>query len=124
MASFQLRDGSRFYYDAGEVHKEVFLRGMDFLKADSLEDQLEPQEVYRKLTEAKEPAAVLERFTLCGFRRVSLRDSDSPKPRFFKRCANRRAGARSRRIPRPEKWPPGLATWIGHLADVLQRPGG
>lgn len=38
VASFELRDGSRFYYDAGEVYKEVFVHGLDCLRSDSLED--------------------------------------------------------------------------------------
>ncbi len=63
MGSFELEDGSLYYYDAGEVYKEAFLHGMDCLKADSFEDRPEPPEVYRKMCEARDPAAVLERLT-------------------------------------------------------------
>lgn len=62
VATFELRDGSRFYYDSGEVYKEVFLHGINCLKADSLSEWPEPLEVYLKMCEAKDPAAVLERF--------------------------------------------------------------
>ena len=59
VVSFELCDGSHFYYDAGEIYKEVFLHGLDCLKADSLEDRAEPSEVYRKMCEARVPDAVL-----------------------------------------------------------------
>lgn len=60
---FELLGGSRFYYDAGEVYKEVFLHGIACLTADSVAERPEPPEVYHRLTEAKDPAAVLERLT-------------------------------------------------------------
>jgi hypothetical protein len=49
LESFELVDGSRYYYDPQEVHKGMFLHGIDCLRADGLEEQLEAPEVYRKL---------------------------------------------------------------------------
>jgi hypothetical protein len=62
LESFELRDGSRFYYDAGEVYKEVFLHSMECGKAEGLSGWPKPPEVYLKMCEAKDPGAVLERF--------------------------------------------------------------
>jgi hypothetical protein len=56
--SFELADGSRYYCDPMEVYKAVFLHGMKCLGA----DWPEPPEVYLKMCEARDPAAVLERF--------------------------------------------------------------
>jgi hypothetical protein len=67
LAYFELRDGSRYYYDITEVYKEVFLHGLDCLEADSPEDWPEAPEVYRKMCEARDPAAVLERLTSADF---------------------------------------------------------
>jgi hypothetical protein len=63
LGSFELVDGSSHFYDPQKVLEELFLFGMDCARADSLEDWPEPPpEVYQKLTEAKDPAGVLERF--------------------------------------------------------------
>ena len=61
--SFELLDGSRYHYDAMEAHKAVFLHGLDCLGANSVEEWSEPPEVYAKMCEARDPAAVLERLT-------------------------------------------------------------
>ena len=62
MESFALVDGSRYYYEPMEAYRAAFVHGIDCLRADSLEDWPDPPEVYKKLTEARDPAAVLERF--------------------------------------------------------------
>ena len=54
---FELLDGSRYYYDPQEVHEELFLHAYH-LQLGRVE---ESPELYRMLTEAKDPAAVLER---------------------------------------------------------------
>ena len=60
---FELRDGIRHFYEPMQVHREVFLHGIKCQTADSLEDWPEPPEVYVKMCEARDPAAVLERLT-------------------------------------------------------------
>ncbi len=67
VASFELEDRSRYYYDADEVRKEVFLHGLDCLRTDSLEAWPEAPEVYRKMREARDPVAVLERLASAEF---------------------------------------------------------
>jgi hypothetical protein len=67
VASFELEDGSRYYYDADEVRKEVFLHGLDCLRAGSLEAWPEAPVGYRKMCEARDPAVVLERLTSAEF---------------------------------------------------------
>ena len=57
--SFELADGSRYYYDPMEVFKAVFLHGIKCLGA----DWPEPPEVYVKMCEARDPAALLESLT-------------------------------------------------------------
>jgi hypothetical protein len=57
---FELRYGSRYYYNPEEIYNELFLHGIDCLRA--VEEWPEPPEVYLKMCEAREPAAVLERF--------------------------------------------------------------
>jgi hypothetical protein len=64
---FELRDGLRYYYDITKVQKEVFIHGIACLRADSLEVWPEVPEVYRKLCEARDPAAVLERLNSAEF---------------------------------------------------------
>lgn len=59
--SFELADGSRYYFDPMEVYKAVFLHGIKCLGA--VEDWREPPEVYVKMCEARDPAAVLESLT-------------------------------------------------------------
>ena len=61
LESFELLDGSTYYYDGLETHKELFLHAYD-VQLGEAEKWPEPPEVYRKMCEAKEPAEVLERF--------------------------------------------------------------
>jgi hypothetical protein len=56
---FELRDGNTYYYDYLETTKELFLHSLKCLGADSLENWPAPPEIYVKLLEAKDPAAVL-----------------------------------------------------------------
>ena len=58
--SFELLDGGRYFFDPLEVHKELFLCGHD-LQLGRVERWAEPPEIFRKICEAKDPAAVLER---------------------------------------------------------------
>jgi hypothetical protein len=59
--SFKLRDGSTFYYDRLATHKELYLYAYDVQFGDA-DKWPEPPEVFRKMCEAKDPAAILERF--------------------------------------------------------------
>src|SRR5215211_6461710 len=61
LESFVLLDGSTYYYDRLETYKELFLHAYDVQLGDA-DKWPEPPEVYRKMCEAKDPAAVLERF--------------------------------------------------------------
>jgi hypothetical protein len=61
LESFVLEDGSRYYYDRLETHKELFLYACD-VQLGRGDKWLEPPEVYRKICEARDPATVLERF--------------------------------------------------------------
>jgi hypothetical protein len=61
LESFELLDGSTYYYNRVEVYKELFLHAYD-LEIGDTDNWPEPPEVYRKMCEAKDPAAVLERF--------------------------------------------------------------
>jgi hypothetical protein len=61
LESFVLEDGSRYYYDRLETYRELFLHAYDVQLGDA-DKWPEPPEVYRKICEAKDPAAVLERF--------------------------------------------------------------
>jgi|SRR5215208_4212308 len=56
--SFPLLDGSRYYYNTTEVHKQLFLHTYDL----QLGRRPEPPEVLTKLCQARNPAAVLGRF--------------------------------------------------------------
>ena len=47
--SFELVDGSRYYYDLMEVYKAVFLHGLKCLTADSPEAWPDPPGVYVKM---------------------------------------------------------------------------
>src|SRR5215211_3964063 len=60
LESFELLDGSIYYYDRMETYKELFLHAYDVQLGDA-DKWPEPPEVYRKMCEAKDPAAVLER---------------------------------------------------------------
>ena len=57
LESFELLDGSRYWYDPQEVHKQLFLCAYGL----QLGRVGEPPELFRKLCEARDPAAVLER---------------------------------------------------------------
>ena len=61
LQSFELLDGTVYYYDRVETYKELFLHAYDVQLGDA-EKWTEPPEVYRKMCEARDPAAVLERF--------------------------------------------------------------
>src|SRR5215207_3307757 len=60
LESFELLDGSTYYYDRLQTYKELFLHAYDVQLGDA-DKWSEPPEVYRKICEAKDPAAVLER---------------------------------------------------------------
>jgi hypothetical protein len=60
LESFELLDGITYYYDRLETYKEQFLHACDMQLGRG--EWPEPPEVYRKICEAKDPAAVLERF--------------------------------------------------------------
>jgi hypothetical protein len=62
LESFELLDGSRYHYDHQETSKELFLHGLACMGADSPSEWPDPPEVYLKMCEARDPAAVLERF--------------------------------------------------------------
>jgi hypothetical protein len=57
----ELLDGSTYYYDRMETYKELFLHAYDVQLGDA-HKWPEPPEVYRKMCESRDPAAVLERF--------------------------------------------------------------
>jgi hypothetical protein len=61
LESFELLDGSTYYYDGLETYKELFLHAYD-VQLGEADKWLEPSEVYRKICEARDVAAVLERF--------------------------------------------------------------
>jgi hypothetical protein len=58
LASFELLDGSRYYFD--RAGPELFLHGVACLKAGSAHNWPEPPEVMRKLTEAKDVERAIE----------------------------------------------------------------
>src|SRR5215211_803831 len=60
LESFELLDGSRFYYDTIETAKELFLHSYDCQLGRPWPAKLVPQ-IYLAVCEAKDPAAVLER---------------------------------------------------------------
>ncbi len=57
LASFELEDGSRYYFDPTSA--EMFLFWCECLRADSAHGWPEPLEVHQKLTEAKYPERAL-----------------------------------------------------------------
>jgi hypothetical protein len=59
LESFELLDGSRFYYDRLEVFKEVFMHGMECLGAERPEDRPEPPEVLQKICQARDVRVAL-----------------------------------------------------------------
>jgi hypothetical protein len=52
LASFELLDGSYYYYDPIEAAKELFLFGIDCYKADSVSEWPETPEIYVRVCEA------------------------------------------------------------------------
>jgi hypothetical protein len=58
LESFELLDGSIYYFGGLETHKQLFLHACDLQLGKG--EWPEPPEVYRKMCEAKDPAAVLE----------------------------------------------------------------
>ena len=60
LESFELLDGSTYYYDRMETYKELFVHAYDVQVGKG--EWPEPPEVYRKMCEAKDPALLLERF--------------------------------------------------------------
>jgi len=60
LESFELLDGSTYYYNRLETHKELFLHAYD-VQLGEADKWPVPPEVYRKMCEAKNPAAVVER---------------------------------------------------------------
>jgi hypothetical protein len=61
LQSFELQGGSTYYYDRLETYKELVLHAYD-LQLGMGDNWPEPPEVYRKICEAKDQAAVLKRF--------------------------------------------------------------
>ena len=61
LESFELLDGSSYYYDPLETYMELFMHACDVQLGDS-DKWPEPPEVYLRMCEARDPAAVLERF--------------------------------------------------------------
>jgi len=61
LESFELLDGSTYYYDRLETYKELFMHAYDVQLGDA-DKWPEPPEVYRKVCQARDLAAVLERF--------------------------------------------------------------
>ena len=55
--SFALLDGSRYYFDLRETSKVLFLHALGL----QMGRPAEPPEVFQKLTQARDPGAVLER---------------------------------------------------------------
>jgi hypothetical protein len=60
LESFVLEDGSRYYYDRLETYRELFLHAYD-VQLGEADKWPEPPEVYRKICEARDPAAILKR---------------------------------------------------------------
>jgi hypothetical protein len=61
LESFELLDGSTYYYDRLQTYKELFLHAYD-VQLGEAHKWPEAPEVYRKMCEAKDPAEVLEQF--------------------------------------------------------------
>jgi hypothetical protein len=57
LTSFELRDGSRYYYNPTSA--TLFMHWYDCIGAGNPDSWPEPPEVVRKLTEAKDPRAAL-----------------------------------------------------------------
>ena len=61
LKSFELVDGTTYYYDGLETHKELFLYAYD-VQLGAADKWDKPPEIFRKMCEAKDPHLVLERF--------------------------------------------------------------
>src|SRR5215204_2671463 len=61
LESFELLDGSIYYYDRLETYKELFLHAYDVQLGDA-HKWPEPPEILSKMCEARDVAAVLKRF--------------------------------------------------------------
>jgi hypothetical protein len=61
LESFELEDGSTYYYDHLETAKELFLYAYD-VQLGATDKWAEPPEIFRKMCEARDPKAVLRRF--------------------------------------------------------------
>jgi|SRR5215213_2848496 hypothetical protein len=61
LASFELLDGTTYYYDRLETYKELFLHAYDVQLGDA-DKWPKPPEVYRKMCQARDLSEVLERF--------------------------------------------------------------
>jgi hypothetical protein len=60
LESFELLDGSTYFFDRLETYGELFVHACDLQLGRG--EWPEPPELYRKMCEARYPAAVLERF--------------------------------------------------------------
>jgi hypothetical protein len=58
--SFELEDGSRFYYDANEAAKELYLHFFECGCADSVAERPEPPEVLRAVLRARDRRSAVE----------------------------------------------------------------
>jgi hypothetical protein len=61
LANFELLDGSRFYHNPQSL--ELFMHWTECLRAGNPDKWPEPPEAVRKVTEAKDPEAALERIS-------------------------------------------------------------
>ncbi len=57
----ELSDGSRYWYDPEAVGIELFLYGVDCLRANSAAERPEPPEMYQTLTRAGDRRAAFDR---------------------------------------------------------------
>ena len=60
LASFELLDGSTYYFDRLETYNELFLHAY-YVQLGDADKWPEPPEIYRNMCEAGCPAAILER---------------------------------------------------------------
>jgi hypothetical protein len=58
LESFELKDGTRYYYDRMEAMGELYVYGYDT----ELGNDPDPPEIWTKLHQAKDPRSVLARF--------------------------------------------------------------
>jgi hypothetical protein len=57
--SFELRDGSRFYFDYLQTARAMYLHSIKCHTADTVEEWPAPLQIHLKLLEARDPATVL-----------------------------------------------------------------